>query len=371
MNHLRTAPKAYATGRHIDPALGSLTGEGAHQFLRSKAVFQPHPAPLRVQPASHFAQQPLPDYYGRPVLKEPVWIWSVPLYFHVGGIAGASMALAAVLQAKRWRHETLLSRCRWLGLAGATAGSGLLTYDLGRPDRFYNMLRVCRPTSPMSWGSWGLALGSGAMAASLLLSRAEGAAGWAGLAAGYAAGVVGPGLAGYTGVLLGNTAVPLWNESRRLLPVLFTASGMTGAAALLETDPALSPPERRIVRTFGWAGKIAEATAIQATEWRVSRNPAVGRPLKKGRSGLLWKAGKVLTGAGMLLSALPAIEWRPHRKRARTLARAAKLTAPALVTAGAVALRYALFEAGKASARDPQALFRLQHGRKAQTGRSW
>ena len=34
-------------------------------------------------------------YYGRPVLKEPVWIWTVPLYFYVGGVSGAALVLGA------------------------------------------------------------------------------------------------------------------------------------------------------------------------------------------------------------------------------------------------------------------------------------
>jgi hypothetical protein len=35
------------------------------------------------------------SYYGRPVIKAPVWKWAVPAYFFAGGLAGASSLLAA------------------------------------------------------------------------------------------------------------------------------------------------------------------------------------------------------------------------------------------------------------------------------------
>src|SRR4051794_41973217 len=34
------------------------------------------------------------SYYGRPVIKEPVWTPEVPIYFFTGGLAGASAGLA-------------------------------------------------------------------------------------------------------------------------------------------------------------------------------------------------------------------------------------------------------------------------------------
>ena len=32
------------------------------------------------------------SYYGRPILKRPVWTWEVPAYMFLGGIAGAAAA---------------------------------------------------------------------------------------------------------------------------------------------------------------------------------------------------------------------------------------------------------------------------------------
>jgi hypothetical protein len=35
------------------------------------------------------------SYYGRPVLKAPVWEWKVPAYLFTGGLAAGSAVLAA------------------------------------------------------------------------------------------------------------------------------------------------------------------------------------------------------------------------------------------------------------------------------------
>src|SRR5207244_7054583 len=100
---------------------------------------------------------------------------------------------------------------------GAALSAGLLIEDLGIRSRFIYMLRVFRPTSPMNVGSW-LLTGFGLAAGGALLLR-----GRLGQAAGVAAGILGLPLTGYTGVLLANTAVPLWQEGRTALPPLFVA----------------------------------------------------------------------------------------------------------------------------------------------------
>ncbi|MGH2811069.1 MAG: NrfD/PsrC family molybdoenzyme membrane anchor subunit, partial [Actinomycetota bacterium] len=152
-------------------------------------------------------------YYGRPVLKEPVWIWAVPAYFYAGGAAGAALVLGAVAQlAGRDELRDLVRNCRRLGALGTAGGGILLIYDLGRPERFLNMLRLFRPTSAMSIGSWTLAVAGASSAAAAVLP------GIAGNTAGLVAGAAGLPLAGYTAVLLADTAVPLWQSSRKVLP---------------------------------------------------------------------------------------------------------------------------------------------------------
>jgi formate-dependent nitrite reductase membrane component NrfD len=291
-----------------------------------------------------------PTYYDRPLLKEPVWIWAVPTYFYAGGTAGAAMVLGAVAQvAGGGELRGLVRSCRWIAAVGGALGSALLVYDLGRPERFLNMLRVFRPTSPMSVGSWVLAGAASAAGVSALLAGREGFLGGVGDTAGAAAGVLGLPLAGYTAVLLANTAVPVWKEARQSLPPLFIASSVSALASLFGLLPfAQGEREEKIVHRFGTLGKVADLAAMAAVERDADRVETVGRPLREGLSGALWKTARALTGASLALSLLPG------RSRVKSAAQGA------LGTAGALALRFAVLHAGRASARDPRAAFHQQ-----------
>jgi hypothetical protein len=154
-------------------------------------------------------------------------------------------------------------------------------------------------------------------------------------------------MCGYTGVLLSNTAVPLWFEARTLLPPLFCASAAASGASALEMLD-LDGAEDRAVRRLAILGKAAELAADVALERRVSRVERVGRPLHTSLSGALWKLAKLCTLASLGISLLP-------RKP-----RALRFAAGLLGTAGALATRFALFHGGKASARDPHAVIAQQ-----------
>src|SRR5689334_20922441 len=82
-------PAATDDGRNIDPETGLLLGEGSEQKpLASREDFT-----LQSQIFPHVpSRQPgeTPTYYGIPVLKEPVWTWTIVAYFYVGGLAGMS-----------------------------------------------------------------------------------------------------------------------------------------------------------------------------------------------------------------------------------------------------------------------------------------
>jgi formate-dependent nitrite reductase membrane component NrfD len=279
-------------------------------------------------------------YYDVPVLKAPVWKWYIPGYIVAGGVAGASSVLGAVA------HDLpgLRRRCRRLSLGALSLGAAALIADLGRPSRFANMLRVFRPTSPMSMGSWLLAAYGPAAGAAAVLP------GTVADAAGVVAGVAGLPLTGYTGVLVAATAVPAWQEASRSLPVLFTASGIAGAASLLAIGDH-SDDEAAVLRRYGIAGKVGELAASAALEREVGAVEAVARPYKEGRTGWMWRLAHGLTTMSLLLS-LP-------RKRARGREQLSAVTG----LAGSVLVKVAVMEAGKASAEDPRATFHLQQSR--------
>ncbi|MDQ6748466.1 MAG: polysulfide reductase NrfD, partial [Candidatus Dormibacteraeota bacterium] len=162
-----------------------------------------------------------PGYHGQPILKEPVWTWEIPAYFFAGGLAGASAGLA---YGAHLRGQPELARRAWAAaLTGVAVSPALLISDLGRPERFLNMLRMFKLTSPMSVGSWVLSVSSTTTAVAALNAFTGRLAGPAAVARPLAA-LFGLPLSTYTGALLANTAIPVWHEARRQLPVLF-ASG--------------------------------------------------------------------------------------------------------------------------------------------------
>jgi formate-dependent nitrite reductase membrane component NrfD len=199
------------------------------------------------------------EYPGRPVLKRPVWTWEVPAYFFVGGLAGASALLGLVADLAGQR--TLARNARVAAAAGAAVSPALLLSDLGRPRRFANMLRVFRPTSPMNIGSWILTVFGGA-AGIAALSDVTGRGRSLGRAAGAAAGLLGPALATYTAVLVGQTSVPVWERARTRLPALFASSAAASAGGL--ACVVTPEPHTRAARLLAVGGAISEVACARA-----------------------------------------------------------------------------------------------------------
>src|SRR5579884_1468172 len=96
---------------------------------------------------------PESGYYGLPLLKEPQWTWQIPIYFFVGGAAGAAAVVGAVAD---WAGADvkIVRDARLIAASGAVLSGALLIGDLGKPGRFLNMLRVFKWRSPMSMGAW-------------------------------------------------------------------------------------------------------------------------------------------------------------------------------------------------------------------------
>ena len=324
-------------GRNIDESLGVLRGEGALQ----KVSTLDEARPFERRPWRSDATAEEDSYYGLPLLKETVWQWPIPVYFYVGGLAGASAALGAAASVfGNGKLKRIARRGRLIAAAGAVASAGLLIQDLGVRRRFLYMLRVFRPTSPMNLGTW-LLSGFGACATLALLP------GRIGKAFACGSGVLGLPLTSYTGVLLNNTAVPLWSEARTTMAPVFVASAAASVACAFEMMP-LRRRERRVIRRMAVVGKLAELVNDIALERQVSRVERVARPLHQGASGLLWRSAKICKGTSLVLS---MVTRKPGW---------ARIAGGVLGTLGALATRFALFHGGKASARDPHATVELQ-----------
>jgi hypothetical protein len=275
-------------------------------------------------------------YYDRPVLKDPVWTWEIPGYLFTGGLAAGSALLAAGAELRGNRE---LARAMQVTSTAATLVSGgLLVADLGVPSRFHHMLRVAKPTSPMSVGSWLLTAFAGANVVATA-ATATGRLAATGRVARMAAAALAPALATYTGVLVADTAVPAWHDAHRVLPVLFAAGAAASAGSLgtVLVGPGASAPARRLA-VVGAVGELVAAAVM-----RRELGPLVGRPYEEGTTARLRRMAEGCTIAG----ALTLVGARGRRRRL--------VVGGLLECAGAALERFAVVQAGRASARDPVA----------------
>ncbi len=276
------------------------------------------------------------SYYGRPVIKSPVWRSpDIPGYLFLGGLAGASSVLGA---GASLTGRPALARVAKVGSALSTALGGVaLVHDLGRPARFLNMLRVVKPTSPMNVGSWILST-YGAATAVAAGTDVTGLFPRVGRVSTMSAAVLGPLLASYTGALLADTAVPAWHDGYREMPFVFAASGSAaaGGLGLLAAPLDQAGPARRMAVIGG----TCELAALVAMRRRMG---LTAEPYRDGRAGSYTRAAEVL---GLVGTAGAAIAGR----RSRAGAAACGL---ALLT-GSAATRWAVFHAGLQSASDPR-----------------
>lgn len=140
------------------------------------------------------------SYYGRQILKTPVWNWMIAAYLFAGGLSAGSAMLGA--GADLTGRPGLRKVSRIGSLVSLLASMYFLIGDLGRPERFHHMLRVAKPSSPMSMGTWilgaygpgaGLAAAAELMPARWRRTRLGRLLGWAARPAGLEAAAVAPG----------------------------------------------------------------------------------------------------------------------------------------------------------------------------------
>lgn len=313
-------------------------------MVSAAAPRHPGDQPDHADPGHADSGHPPRSYYGKPIINRPVWTWEIPTYFYAGGLAGVAASLAALSQ--HTGPPDLAKASARIAAAGALAAPPLLISDLGRPSRFHHMLRIVKPTSPMSLGSWLLAGFVPSQAIATVLSELDQAPRLRRFLQ-TAAGVAGPLMSTYTAALLANTAVPVWHEARGRLPFTFAGSSLAsaGAAVTLTAPSAAAPPARRLAITGGLLELGADASTERHLGW-------LAEPLTCGVAGRWRKWGRGLTAAGTAATAASAFT---HRQQ-RTMA-----TIGALMTLGGAACqRWAIFKAGFQSADDPSYTVGLQ-----------
>jgi Polysulphide reductase, NrfD len=294
-----------------------------------------------------------PSQLQGPFIHPAVWTWEVPLYFWFGGIATGSsfVALAADLAG----DERAAATARKVALAAALPSAPLLVKDLGRPERFLNMLRIFKPRSPMSMGAWCLSAftnaAAGAVAADLT-GRPRAAR-----ALGGATALLGTYLGSYTGVLLASTAVPVWAKSRLFLgPIFISTAAATGAATnrlvLAAGGMPVGHPTRNALGMVETGAIAAELILSSTNEKRLGR---LADSLEEGPPGKLFQAAKWGVRSGLAL--------RLARRRGGP--RMHHLASVLYVLSG-LAFRFAWVGAGRTSAADDEAVARAARESRSQ-----
>ena len=286
------------------------------------------------------------SYYGRPIVKPAPWEHDIAAYLFSGGLAAGSSLLAAGADLT---GRPALRRVGRLGALGALGFSmAALVHDLGRPERFLNMLRTAKLTSPMSVGTWILSIygpfASATAAAELVDLLPPGArrgplrlVSAVGRPAGVLGALTAPPVAAYTAVLLSDTATPSWHAAYRELPFVFvsSAAAASGGLGMFAAPVAEAGPARRLA--------VLGAAAELVMEQQMERSMGItAEPLHEGKAGRWMRAAKLLTAVGAVGAAVGG--------RSRAVSAVAGLA----LMGGSLSTRFGVFEAGLASARDPK-----------------
>ncbi|MBV9148823.1 MAG: polysulfide reductase NrfD [Candidatus Eremiobacteraeota bacterium] len=283
------------------------------------------------------------SYYGRPILKPHIWKDYIAAYFFIGGLAGASATLAIAARARK--NDALARSCTLTAAGGAALSAALLIADLGNPERFLNMMRVVKVTSPMNVGTWILSafgITSGLAAAAQVIGAKRSARIPATLA-----GTLGIPLATYTAVLIADTAVPAWHEARRELPFVFVAGAAMSAAAWnsLFVSHRHGTMARRLLLAAGTCELVAHRRMVHRL------GTLLGEPYQVGRAGTCAKVARALTTVAVISTGALG-------ERFRSTAKIGALAA----LAGALCERFSVFYAGTQSALDPR--YVVEHQRR-------
>jgi formate-dependent nitrite reductase membrane component NrfD len=314
-------------------------------------------------------EQREPTYYDYPVLKTPVWRWEIVWYFFLGGLAAGCYVIASIATLFGSPEDRAVARTGYyLSLLALLPCPPLLIKDLGKPERFLNMLRVFKVKSPMSMGVWGLVTFSMFSGATAMIQAArDGILGkWWGARwlsklpqrlLAIPGSLFGIFLGGYTGVLLAATSIPLWSRSK-LLGAIFLSSAFSTSSALISLVLRLvGAPAQALhkLEQMEWLNMLVELIGLLAflrSSGRAAR-PLVGTaPTEQGMT--FWR---FMFGSGLVAPWLAqTILLLGHRSRKTASRQKQKggmgLIVAVLVLLGGYFLRRTMINAGHVSSRD-------------------
>jgi Polysulphide reductase, NrfD len=176
-------------------------------------------------------------YATRPATKAPAWHGLVAWDMLFNGMTTGLFLTAAISEQVAPDIFTSVAKAAYpVALVLLLVDLLFLVLDLGDPLRFHHMLRVFKPSSPMSLGTWCLTMFSLPLTVAAAISLLPG--GWITLEwVRRLAVVIGVlpalGSAVYKGVLLSTNAQPGWKDARWLGGYLTSSAVMLGCAEVL------------------------------------------------------------------------------------------------------------------------------------------
>jgi Ni/Fe-hydrogenase subunit HybB-like protein len=186
-------------------------------------------------------------YANLPITKVPSWDGMIAWDVLLNGMATGLFMAAAVSELAAPAVFTPVAKVAYpVALVLLLVDLVLLVFDLGDPLRFHHMLRVLKPGSPMSVGTWCLTIFSlplTAAAALSLLAEFGMDFKWARILAVVAGLLPAFGSAAYKGVLLSTNAQPGWKDARWLGGYLTNSAILIGCAELLLLSALLEPKQ--------------------------------------------------------------------------------------------------------------------------------
>jgi formate-dependent nitrite reductase membrane component NrfD len=299
------------------------------------------------------------DYYGIPPIKKAHWTWEIPIYFWIGGLTAGTHLFSTVAQLLGHEDKALVRTSRYSVLVFMLLSPILLISDLGRPERFYNMLRIVKLRSPMNTQSWALTIFG--QLSGLIAAKQAAEDGLLGhnflsrllitLIPARLLAIVALPFALYiganTGILISATSVPIWARNWLLNGPTFLSSGVSTALSFLSFVLHLGhwgqAKTLRVLRRAERLVILIEAALIATSMIRMGR---WGKPLRSKEIAPLYFGGALLGG---VVAPLALLFGRETRNKS--------LLTSTLVLLGGLAFRFSIILAGRKSADDPEAYF--------------
>jgi formate-dependent nitrite reductase membrane component NrfD len=246
-------------------------------------------------------------YYDIPPIKHSHYKWRTCAAFFLNSVAGGSQIISTLVDHFGGEKDRTLVRAgRYIALAGGLSSTAVLISALHTPQRWYNMLRLFKSTSPMSIGIWSITpfvelsglTAIGQIAEDLGKKKAGGVMG---CAFGIPAALLGAIVTTYMGTELEETNMPLWASAYPLMAPLYGAAALSASAAALsitaavtDTPDAMKNSLNRIALASG-AAEMALSGTIES-RWRRLRQAA---SFARASYAPLYRIGYM--GAGLLM----------------------------------------------------------------------